>query len=562
MIHKRAVLVAAALLAALTAAQAMGADCTMGRYTPSQTSFTSEKLRLPLALNWEFVGNKSDNNPAAPVVADGTVFFSCGDRIYAVDLETGSQKWRYPSDVGLGGSIRSTPAVVNGNVYFGAGDNLYCVNAATGSFKWAYQTRGGLRCPPVISDGAIYVGSDDNSLYSIDAETGEASPGWTKPFVARDDIAVGVAVNAGMAVVSCMDGNMYGVMANSGKLRWQFRLPAAPTDTSPVTADNITVMAVSNVMYGLTARSGQIKWMTTLPSEAAATPAVLGYDVYIPCRDKKIYCYSTTGRRPAVKWSAPADLGATPMSSPVIAGDILWVTGSKGVVAAFSIADGSLKWRYSIAPSGITAPGASFCDASASATVAEGALLVATDDGVLHCFTPDAPDSAPPGIFSMTPVSATVMSGAPPIKFSAVLYDVGSGVDFSTATMLLDGQPVDGLVTDVSAGTITYQTPTGGTGKQETALRDGVHTITVKATDYLGNALTKDWYIIADASLPPPRRAAPPPETGKKTKEPKNRNRPNYPFTPPGMPGSGTPPEMPPPPPPPPMPTAPPGGAF
>ncbi len=554
----------AAALLILASGCAFSADCLMGRYEPSQASYTPETLSLPLILNWEYVGNKFENNPASPVVSGNTVVFACGDRVYGVDLATGSLKWRYPSDQGLAGSVKSTPAIYNGNVYFGAGDNLYCIDLSTGSFRWAYQTRGAIRCAPVVQDGVIYFGSDDNCLYAIDGDTGE--PRW-KPFMSRDDIAIGVAVGSGMAVVSSMDGNTYGVLASSGKLRWQpFRLPVAPTDTSPAISENIAIVAVGSVMYGMSARSGQVRWMVQLPAEVAATPAALGFDIFVPCRDKKLYAYSTTGRQPTLKWAEPADIGATPMSSPTVAGDVVWVTGAKGAIAAFSVVDGTLKWRYTAAPSAVTTPSAAYCDAASSPTVANGALLVLTDDGVLRCFTPDAADNIAPGLYMATPKNATIMSGAPPIKLSAVLYDVGSGVDPSTVSMMLDGQPVETSdpdkkpLFDVSTGAVSYETPMGGSGKQAVTLKDGVHTITVAARDYAGNQLTESWFIVADSSLPPPRRVAPPAETGKKTKEPKPRPVP----TPPSFPQPNTPPtppgvEAPPPPPPPPAPGP---GAF
>jgi len=559
MVYIRALVVAVLLF--VVSGSAVRSDFLMARYDASQTGNTSEKIQLPLALSWEYVGNKFENNPASPVVAGNTAVFACGDRVYGVDLTTGSLKWRYPSDQGLGGSVKATPAIYGDNVYFGAGENLYCINLQTGTFRWAYQTRGSIRCPPVIVDGIIYFGCDDNSLYAIRADSGEAA--W-KPFVVRDDIAIGIAVGAGMVVVSCMDGNVYGITASTGKLRWQpFRLPAAPTDTSPVISENVAIVAVANTMYGLSARSGQLRWMVQLPAEVAATPAVLGYDVYVPCRDKKIYAYSTTGRQPALKWAAPADLGSNPMSSPVIAGDLLWVTGSKGVIAAFSLVDGSLKWRYVAAPSIVTTPTSLYCDAASSPTISNGALLVLTDDGVLHCFTPDAPDHVPPGMFNIMPANGTRMSGAPPIKISAVLYDIGSGIDPSSVTMALDGQPVDTKdksLFDIATGTASYQTEMGGDGKQAVVLKDGVHTITITAKDYAGNLLTKDWYIIADSSLPPPRRTAPATEPGKKEKEPPKKTQPPAtPPTPPSIPGPSTPPtppgmEMPPPPPMPPAP--------
>lgn len=556
----RAVVAAAA--ACLAASPALCAETAMARYNPHQTSYTGEKLEIPLKLAWSHVANKYDNNPASPVVADGVCFFACGDRVYAVDMQTGEMKWRYPVDTSLGGMVRGAPAVHKGLVYFGAGDgNLYCLSADTGTFQWAYQTRGAIRCPPVVADDVIYVGSDDNSIYAIHAGSGEAA--WIRPFTARDDMAVGVAVGSGMVVVACMDGYMYGVLATSGRLRWSpFRLPAAPINTSPIISESVVIMAVGNIMYGLSVRSGQQRWAVTLPSEVAGNPAVDGADIYVPCKDRKIYAYTASGRQVSIKWTEPADLGTSFMSGPIIADDTIYATGSRGVVAAFSTADGSLKWRYTVSPSSVTTPGASFTDASSSPLVADGALLVLTDDGVLHCFRPDAPDNVPPVIMPETPANGRMMSGAPPIKISAVIYDIGSGVDFSTVAMYLDNQPVVHEV-DIGKFTVSYTTPTSTPGKPVRPLPDGPHTITVSVKDYAGNLATKEWYFIADSGMPPPRRmTVEERQPGRREREPRGRTTPpTPPAQPPAVPGpaqgTGGPGEMPayePPPPPPPMP--------
>lgn len=551
MIFRRALLVAACISA--ISSSAFSADWTMGRFGPEQGSSTSEKLTLPLSLSWEFTASKFDNNPASPVVAKGVCYFASGDRVYAVDLETGAQKWKYPVDQGLSGSVKDTPAVCDGMVYFGAGDgNLYCLDADTGAFQWAYQTRGSIRCSPVILDGVIYFGSDDDSLYAINATTGEEA--WR--FTSRDDIAVGVGIGVGMAIVASMDGNMYGVsLGSSGKLRWNpFRLSSAPVQTSPVVMEKVVAMAVGDTMYGLTTRSGMQRWLVKLPYDVAATPAVDGTDIYVPCRNKKIYAYSAAGRQPTLKWTEPAELGTSLMSSPIIAGDMMFVTGSKGLVAAFSKLDGSLKWRYVASPSPITMSGQDFTDAASSPTVANGALLVVTDDGVLHCFTHDAPDSEPPGAFGVKPANGSVMNGAPPIKMSAVLYDVGSGVDFSSVTISLDGFPTQDYTVDPSTSTVSYETSMGTANAPIKALNDGVHTVTVTAKDYKGNLLTNGWFFTVDNNLPQPNRVKPEVQPGKKTKEPpKGRSR---------YPSSRTAPESdassPPPPPPMPPPMSPP----
>ncbi|MCE5313773.1 MAG: PQQ-binding-like beta-propeller repeat protein [Armatimonadota bacterium] len=539
MIFRRAGLLAAIFVLASSAA--FSADCLMGRYEPDQSGFTAEKLQLPVALNWEFTANKFDNNPAAPIVADGVCYFASGSNVYAIDLETGCKIWQYPADRPLSGAIKSTPAFWEDNLYFASVDgNMYCIDATTGVFKWAYQTRGPIRCSPVIDEGIIYIAADDNSVYSIDAETGEAT--WSKPFTARDDYAQGLAIGSGMLVAACMDGNMYGINESSGKLRWQFRMSGAPVRTSPMITNNQVVLALGSAVYGISVRGGQLKWFIKLPAEVAATPAANGMDIYIPCRDKKLYAYTLTTRQPTLKWTEAVDLGTLPTSSPTIADDTVYVTTNKGVVAAYSATDGSLKWRYIASPSQINSAGANYTDASCSPIVANNSLLVLTDDGTLHCFSPQAPDNTPPTDYNLAPTNAIAISGVPPIKMSAIVYDAGSGVDFSSVTLTLDGTNPLTYKTDLATSTISYETDAGTDGKSGVTLSNGVHTIKLTAKDYCGNELNREWFFFADNSLPPPKRVVK--ETGKTTKEKKTEKktgdrRTRQPEAPP-MPGAGS----------------------
>jgi outer membrane protein assembly factor BamB len=551
----RAALAAVCLL--LLTSPSFAIDALMGGLDARHSNFTPEKVQFPLALKWEFTGNKYKGNPASPIVAGNTCYFACGDYVYAVDLGTGEAKWKYPTDRGLGGSVKSTPAYYDGSLFFGAGDkNLYCLNAATGTYQWAFAVRGSIRCAPLILDGLVYFGADDDSIYCISAETGDSK--WAKPFTAKDDIAGNLAINSGLLVASSMDGCMYGLISNNGSLRTMpFRLPEAPTRTSPIIVENMAVMAIGNSVLGLTLRSNQLRWQITLPSEVAANPAASGNDIFVPCRDKKIYAYNIGGRKPVLKWTEPADLGAVPMSSPTVADQTVFVTGSKGVVAAFSAEDGTLLWRYVCSPSAITAAGSASVDASSSPVVANGAVLVLTDDGVLHCFSANAADQEPPKTFGVTPSMGSVLSSAPPIKMSCVLYDLGSGVDFSKVSMLLDGQPVSDPKIDASAFTISYTTEIGGSGKPMQKLPQGAHTVTVNAQDYKGNTLSYSWFFLTDDTLPPPKVTVPEPK--KTTVQPPKRRQPTA-----GAPGdwpelSGDQGAVPPPPPPPPAPAGKPG---
>ena len=80
--------------------------------------------------------------------------------------------------------IFSSPAIGgDGNIYVGSNDDkLYSINA-DGSLKWSFTTGGDVESSPAIgADGTIYVGSHDGKLYAIGpgpASTATPVPGVT-----------------------------------------------------------------------------------------------------------------------------------------------------------------------------------------------------------------------------------------------------------------------------------------------------------------------------------------------------------------------------------------------
>src|SRR5262249_24601458 len=69
--------------------------------------------------------------------------------------------------------VATALAAYNKLVYYGGENNsLYAVDALTGQEKWVYRTE--KPClPPVAANGAIYVACQDNTLLSIGAESGQ-----------------------------------------------------------------------------------------------------------------------------------------------------------------------------------------------------------------------------------------------------------------------------------------------------------------------------------------------------------------------------------------------------
>ena len=121
----------------------------------------------------------------------------------------------------------SSPNVWNGAVYFGSSDgNVYSVDANSGGLKWKFKTGDVVHSSPAIADGTLFIGSWDTYLYALDAANGTEK--WR--FKTGDDpdihnhvgIQSSPAVVDGIAYFGSRDSFAYAVDAATGKQLWKF----------------------------------------------------------------------------------------------------------------------------------------------------------------------------------------------------------------------------------------------------------------------------------------------------------------------------------------------------
>src|SRR5262249_47053046 len=105
------------------------ADWPLFRGNAQQTGVASAALPGKLDVLWKF--QAKDAAEDTPAIAGDTVFVGAevdGESLYALDLASGKEKWRYKA-----GAVRAPVAVHDGKVYAGNLDGLFhCVDAATG----------------------------------------------------------------------------------------------------------------------------------------------------------------------------------------------------------------------------------------------------------------------------------------------------------------------------------------------------------------------------------------------------------------------------------------------
>jgi len=171
---------------------------------------------------------------ASPAVVGGTVYIGSWDSyLYAIDAETGQQKWAFKTgeDPAIHNQVgfQSSPAVVDGVVYVGCRDaHVYAIDALTGREKWDYPTsKSWVIGTPAVRNGIVYVGTSDSSRFmALDAKTGRLRFN----FDAKSYMFSSPALAGDLAYVGDHNGRLYAINIKTGKLAWQFQTDAAKKD--------------------------------------------------------------------------------------------------------------------------------------------------------------------------------------------------------------------------------------------------------------------------------------------------------------------------------------------
>lgn len=111
-----------------------------------------------------------------PTARDDVVYIDGGTSIFALNAETGSEIWEFPT---MGGGQIQSSLTVAGDllVYGGWSDNqIYGIDTDTGTERWTVETDSQISSSPTVVDGVAYTGRDDH-LAAIQTDVEESSDG-------------------------------------------------------------------------------------------------------------------------------------------------------------------------------------------------------------------------------------------------------------------------------------------------------------------------------------------------------------------------------------------------
>ena len=390
--------VGAALLAVAFAVVACAADPNhapvdawpMARGCLGGTGRSAAEFALPLAEAWhrEFDGTAFG---AVPVIADGVLYLGDLDGTFrAVSLADGADRWSFAAkDAGFTsaaaiGTAGEARLVVVGD----DGGLVRAFDASTGDLRWTYETQGEISGGPTIletSNGPrVLIGSQDASLSCLVLADGTLL--WKHAIADQIRCSPTVArTSAGDRVLLAgCDGKLHVLDAATGDE--QAAVPIdGPTGTTPaVLGDRAFFGTEGGVFFGIDVAAGKEVWRAaaTASGQSYRSSAAIADELAIVgFRGKAVEAFATADgsrawRRPmrGRVEASPAVVVATGPNGES-ARSVAIVADAAGRIAALVAASGEPAWEFDA--------GSGF---GAGAAVAEGRVVLASDDGILWCF--------------------------------------------------------------------------------------------------------------------------------------------------------------------------------
>ena len=322
-------------------------------------------------------GNNRARLAAGPVVAENKLFVvDVHATLHAFSADGGAALWtRVLPDTEENKNARFGGGVSydEGKLYAtdGLGD-VVAVNAADGAVLWRAKPGGPLRGAPTVANGQVYVLSQDNQIFALDQGDGKVV--WTQSASLETQGVFGVAAPAassGTVIAGFSSGELNAYRYENGRTLWQDALSRtsittsvsslADIDADPVIDDGrVYSIGEGGRMVALEIATGQRAWEQNLAG--ISTPWVAGDWIFIVTDDAKLVCLSRANGK--LRWISQLrafkneEKRNDPYNwfGPVLAGDRLWLTNSRGELVAASVTDGSVQTtiqagdQFSMAP--------------------------------------------------------------------------------------------------------------------------------------------------------------------------------------------------------------------
>ena len=514
----------------------------------------------PAPLAWRWQQPASVSPTGSPLVDGNTIYFNSGNRVYAIDRETGNTKWKFPNGSPFAGVVKKAPIMVNGVLcVYTDQKEVYGVNPMSGELKWVYQA------PYQISGQIIGVGNniafpmDGGNIMGVEAATGQSiykddKTGVESSYRTLDGMR-GPIYSDGRDVVAFFDNRNYLQAFNLSTRRSAYKLNfgSTPPDGSMTAFAGEFYVYTGAFVACLNAFSGSVKWQKPVPEKMMYSPVVGGNSIICVSQTGYAYIYDMSGN--LMNGKKPTNLGSQPAVRPSSVGKKFIVATANGAVNLVDPATGNIDWKYFVRPmneaarTATSAGGAGGAggpssggglggggsigggagggglgggggqgrggqggaasnepivtvEVTAPVAIAGRTLLVPAADASLLAFDLESGvDLTGPVVKQVWPAAGEIVSGKLGQEFIFKIEDESSGINISSIKFEIDGKAYN-----FEFGRDGYLICQISQVKRNNMIAAGRHTIRVVATDWMGNTTNYTGTVRIDNTLEPLKR--------------------------------------------------------
>jgi outer membrane protein assembly factor BamB len=308
-------------------------------------------------------GSNRERMAAAPVVAENKLFVTdVTATIHAFAADSGAALWSAGITEGklnkaarFGGGV----SYDDGKLYAtdGVGD-VVAMSAADGKILWRAKPGAPLRGSPTVANGAVYVLTQDNQVFSLNQTDGKVQ--WVQSGTLETQGVFGVAapaVSQGTVVSGFSSGELSAYRYENGRILWQDALSRTSITTSVSSLSDIDAAPVidggrvyavgqGGRMVALELSTGQRLWEQNFAG--ISTPWIAGEWLFVVTDDARLVCLSRSNGK--ARWIAQLPRfqnekkrsNAITWFGPILAGNRLVLTNSRGEIKFVSPADGKV----------------------------------------------------------------------------------------------------------------------------------------------------------------------------------------------------------------------------
>lgn len=273
---------------------------------------------------------------------------SCNGMIRALDQKTGQVRWAY--DIRKDGEqtqFHGDPLITDERLVIGTDGQIghvYAFERSTGAVRWKYRVdERGVASDIVRLGNNLYAVTLADQLLCLDLETGKVKWTFRSGFPGQNNyLTSSPAVSGDHVYFGGLDGNVYALDAQSGKLIWKQELGARVTTSVAIHGQDLYLGTAKRRLYRLDAGSGDVLRETATEAQPRSHIIIAGDSLLVFLGDEVLASLDLSLKK--VRWVQRASKEWSSARPYLWRGSVL--AADRRILVAFRSTDGARRWTY------------------------------------------------------------------------------------------------------------------------------------------------------------------------------------------------------------------------